>query len=141
MICVVFSLCHVQALVNAVNGILSVLCAVCSHEPRLFAPSMPRFARVSPFARCGRFAPAGPASNRKLPCCDCRFWSLIVAPRSIACVWPSANSRGWCAELACLPAGLGFYRALHTGFMCQSMRALFVSQLHLCSRDTARVCV
>ena len=86
LLCVAFSLCDVRLLV-------CVICAVCSHEPCRFAPSMPRFAHVARFARCGRLAPAGPASNRKLPCCECRFWNLTFAPRSYIyiyiyiCIW------------------------------------------------------
>ena len=42
--CAVCSVCYVQS--------SFVLCAVCSHEPRRFDPSMPGFARVG---RCARF--------------------------------------------------------------------------------------
>ena len=82
MLCVGFSLCYLRALVSVMCGLQSVVCAVCSHEPRRFAPSMPHSARVARFARCGRFAPARPASNRKLPCVERGFWTLTFAPRS-----------------------------------------------------------
>ena len=45
MLCTVFSLSYVRALVCVLCGIEYVLCAVCRHEPRRFAPSMPRFVR------------------------------------------------------------------------------------------------
>ena len=39
-----FSLSYMCAVVCAMCGLTSVLCAACSHEPRRLAPSMPRFA-------------------------------------------------------------------------------------------------
>ena len=47
----VFSLCYVQYLVYVMCSLQSVFCAVYSHEPRRFAPSMPLFARVARLAR------------------------------------------------------------------------------------------
>ena len=49
-LCAVFSLCHVQSSVCVMCSRESVLSSRYSHEPRRFAPSMLRFARVAGFA-------------------------------------------------------------------------------------------
>ena len=53
VLCAALSLCYVRDKVCVMCGLFicvmcglqSVLCAGCTHDPRRFAPSMPRFAR------------------------------------------------------------------------------------------------
>ena len=40
-----FSLCYLHSSVHVMCSLWAVSFAICSHEPRRFAPSMPRFAR------------------------------------------------------------------------------------------------